>query len=466
MVQALWHKLSHYDGKRHVLINSTCMEETLCMRNKKLKESAAGGSVSAHSIAVRTDAGGRHEHPIKRRHDSLLNFMTKFNDKVANRVQMKPVKKPFNIAINEDVSLDQIYSKLSGIENSARRQDDNAVTYGVEDDQGNIMKITVRADQGEEFEVALAQELGDIEAFKMTGRGGKGRDVSMAEVLFNLKQKFDVIDVEFPEIPSDKVYNADKVSKPEDLSTDSDFDDDLDSDDDLGDLGDEGDDLGDMGDDEGSDDDLGLDDEDSDEDLDIGEDLPDGEEDEESILKGIVRMMAAEAEARKAQYEAEAEKSRALQAEYTAKAAEQEMYKQEDLLKMEEEQKRQKEKEAEAKKLADLARYRLRGGVSEGHSFNGLLSFISEVSDLEDETTLRMQRRNLNDIDDSRERALQQQLLNTKRRIIQRKRNNEQQRQQEEENDQRQDDQDQQRQDQPRRNEPVPDRTPIGGSNL
>lgn len=443
------------------------------MKSKtRLNESAAEGSVSATNIAVRMDAGGRHKYPTHKRRDSLLDFMTKFHSKVANKAQMKPVKKPFNISLNEEVSLDQIYSKLSGVENSARKDEDNAVTYGVEDDKGNIMKITVRSDQGQDFEVALAQELGDVEAYKMTGRGGKGRDVSMAEVLFNLKQKFDVIDVEFPEIPTDKVYNADKISDPSDVpESEPDFDDDLGSDspdDDL-DLSDEADDTSEAEEDDDLDLDDDLDDEgDEDEDEDVGEDFDPEEQDEESILKNIVKMMAAEAEARKAQYEAEAEKSRAMQAEYSMKAAKEEMHKQEDLLSMEEEKKKQEEKEKEAKKLADLAKYRMRG-VSESNSPSGLMSFLNEISDMEDETTLRLKRRNVRDIEDPRERGLQQQLLNTKRRIIQRRQSLQNQEDEGREDEDREDetrDEEQERQQSPRQNEPVPDRDPIGGSNV
>jgi len=441
------------------------------MSNKNnLHESGAAGTVSAHSVAVRADAGGSHPHGIKKR-AGLLDFLSSYQSKkLGNRLDMKQVKTPFNISINEDVSLDQIYSKMSGIENAGRKDEENSVTYGVEDDDGNLMKITVKADQGEDFEVALAQELGEVEAYKMTGRGGYGRDVSMAEVLFNLKQKFDIIDVEFPEIPKDKVYNADKVSDPSDLDTDFDMGGEDPEDESMG-LEDEGEmggeDTPDMegGDDmEGGEDDLDFDpegeDEEDDLDTDIGDELGDEEPDEETILKQIVRMMSADAEAKKAQHEAEAEKYRAMQAEYTMKAAKQEMHKQEDLLKMEEEQEKQKKKEQEAKKLADLAKYKLRGSVSESASF---LALLSELNDLEDETSLRMQRRNIRDIEDPREKALQTQIINNKRRILQRRRSMEQQNQSRDDEDR--DDGDRDNQMQPRRNEPVPDRRPIGGSN-
>lgn len=431
---------------------------------RKIRESAASGSVSAHSIAVRPDAGGSHPHGIRRR-EGLMSFLSSYQSKpLGNRLNMKEVQTPFKISIKEDVSLDQIYSKMSGIEQASRKDEADSVTYGVEDDEGNLMKITVKKDQGEDFEVALAQELGEVEAYKMTGRGGYGRDVSMAEVLFSLKQKFDIIDVEFPEIPRDKVYNADKASDPSDLGTEfTDGDDEFDSElpgedsdpeqqDQLGDLEDEGE-----GDEDTTEDDLDFDD---DLDSDLGEDLAsDDESDEESILKQIVKMMSADAEAKKAQHEAEAEKYRAMQAEYTMKAAKQEMFKQEDLLRMEEEQEQQKQKEAEAKKLADLARYRLRGSVSESASF---LSMLSELNDLEDETTLRLQRRNIRDIEDPREKALHTQILNNKRRILQRRKAKELENNQEDDRPERDDPRDQQ----PRQNEPVPDRRPIGGSNL
>ena len=245
----------------------------------------------------------------------------------------KKKKKPFSKEIKEDMSLDQIYSKMSSIKNQSRMEDQNVQTYGVEDDDGNMMKITVKGDQAEKFEVALAQELGELENYKMTGKGGYGRSVSIAEVLYNLKQEFDIITVEFPEIPKDKVYNADKISDPDDVgfdeedfesSPDADF-----SDEPEMDLGDETDGKssseGDFDDLEGLEGESGEEGEPEEEDL--GVEFGEKDEDEESgsLLKNIVQMLSKEAEARAAEAEAEAEKSRALQAEYSMKAAKEEM---------------------------------------------------------------------------------------------------------------------------------------------
>lgn len=438
-------------------------------KNTNVKESATTGAVSAHSIAVRPDVGGNNIH---RRAGSFLDFLSdksRKGKKYANSLDMKPVT-PFKMTISENVSLDQMFSKLSGLENGARKDDDNSTTYGVEDDSGNMMKITVRGDQAQEFEVALAQELAEVEHYKMTGNGGQGRDVSMAEVLFNLKQKFDIVDVEFPEIPKDKIYNADKMSEPEDGPVDDDFSTDLDDD-----LGDETSDLGGdeeldnegEGEDFDFDDDLESDGELEDEDEDVGEEFTADENEEESMLKQIIKMLSAEAEARKAQYEAEAEKSRELQAEYAAKAAEKEMYKQEELLQMEEEKKRQQEKEKEAKKLADLARYRARG-VTEDLSFKNALIMLNELGELEDETTIRMQRRNLKDLDDPREKQLHTQMLNLKRRLARTRSQKQNQEDREEKMQQDRENQTNQQQNQNNNNpmQPVPDRRPIGGSNV
>jgi hypothetical protein len=411
-------------------------------KNKKINETAAAGAVGAHSVAVRFDSKERDDYPTKKRVGGFLDFMQRNNKKITNRLQMKEIKTPYNISLKENVSLDQIYSKLSGIQNQGRMNDDNTETYGVEDDDGNLMKITVRGDQQEEFEAALARELAEIEEYKMTGRGGHGRNVSMAEVLYNLKQDFDIVNVEFPEIPKDKVYNADKVSDPDEVDTDlpdpeenignAEMGDESELDDLGGDA--EGDEFGDMGDagEEGEEGEAGEEEED------LGQDFGEEKEDEESILKSIVRMLSSEAEARRAQYEAEVEKSKALQAKYSMMAAKGEAEKQEDIMRMESEMEKQKKKEKEAKKMADLARFKMSGSVEENFkekSFGEFMVGLMELDDLDNETTLRLQRREVQKMEDPVEKRLRQQSLNSDRRLIKHReqKEKEEQRKQEEE---------------------------------
>lgn len=382
-------------------------------KKKKLDETAAAGSVGAHSVAVRFDSK-RDNHPTLKRTGSFLDFMQQHGKKPANSFNPTPIEKPFKL--KENVSLDHIYSKLSGIGNQSRMSEDNTQTYGVEDDEGNLMKITVRGDQQEEFEAALARELAEVEEYKMTGKGGYGRNVSMAEVLYNLKQNFDLVNVEFPEIPKDKVYNADKVSDPEDVETDlpdpeknvGNADTEGQEDEELGDV-----DFGEEGEEEGEEDlESPESGEENEEEEDLGTEFGEEEGNEESMLKNIIQMLSAEAEARRATAEAEAEKSRALQAKYSMMAAQEEMENQEELARMEKEMEAQKEKEKEAKKLADLARFKMRNSVEEGYSsFGEYMTAILELDDADDQESAERESR------DPTERRLRSQIDNTEKRL-------------------------------------------------
>ena len=100
------------------------------------------------------------------------------------------------------------------------------------------------------------------------------------------------------------------------------------------------------------------------------------------------------------------------------KAAKEEMHKQEELARMEQEMKEQKEKEKSASKLANLARYKLRGVAEGGTSFLGT---VLEIDDLESSATMRMKRRAVQDIEDPSEKRLRQQALSAERRLVQKR---------------------------------------------
>ena len=335
------------------------------MTKKNLNETAGGGAVGAGGIATRIDGPGISGNQRRR----LQDFLRSFNKRVVNKFKYHPVT-PFPIKVSEAFDLEDVLSRLSGIEAKKINPVDN-VTYGIEDDQGNVMKVTVRRDQAAEFETVLAHELAAIDAFSVTGKEGK--DVSMAELLFNLKDKFDIIDVAFPKIPTDVVYNADQatynVGEPNpsnDIVGDEQTN--LDAppmEDDLGDVASGNDplNLNDLGDDE-----EGLDDLDGD----LGGELPPPEgdaegvedfqepaQDEGSILDKVLDMLKAQAEAQTAQAQAEAEKYRAEQAEYSARAAQATVAQAEEMARMEAQMQKQKEQQAQAKKLADIAKFRV-----------------------------------------------------------------------------------------------------------
>lgn len=382
------------------------------VKPKILAETAAGGGTGGGAIAAAPfRMGGTQTRSIK-------DYMADFYTKVKNRGNFSLVK------LKEADDLSSIISKLKGMENNIRGDHDDTVTYGVEDDEGNIMKVTVKKDQAKDFEHRLGVELAEIEEYKMSGFSKEG--LSMAELLYNLKQNFNIVDVEFPKIPEDVIYNADKASTGpdsndlvgnDDIDADANMEDGFDGEGDLGgdatmggelgapnggelggegDLGgldaaggEEGDELGDL------DNELNMDDE-SVEDF---EEDADGEVSAESLLKSLLGTMKADAEAKKAEAEAQAEMARAKQAEYSYKASQAAVAQQEELLQMETELEAQKEKEKESKKLADLAKYRVNKAKSIStlpESFSSILGqIIMELDEFDTESNIRKERANL-----------------------------------------------------------------------
>lgn len=315
-----------------------------------VSETASAGSTGAGSIAVNMDNG---------KGKSLKDFMKTFNSRIKNSF------KPFTVKVTEGFDMESVFSRLSSMEKAGSQKKTEGTTFGVEDDEGNIMKVTVRSDQAEAFEAGIAQYLADIKLNVVGMPSPKGAtEVSMAELLFKLKDTFDIIDVDFPKIPGDVIYNADKAT---DKIPDTGMGDDMG----MGDLdmeGEQPDDLSqplDLTDykepdqDEGGD--LDLDAEMSElGDAEGVEDFPeDMEPSEDSILDKVIDMLKAQAAAETEKARAEAEKARADQARYTAMAQQAEIDNQEDALRYELEMEAEKKKEKEANKMMDMAKHKL-----------------------------------------------------------------------------------------------------------
>lgn len=301
--------------------------------------------------------------------------------------------------LGEAVDLDDVSSRFKDMQTGAT--EDDTVTYGVEDDQGNLMKITVKSDIAKDFEDRLSQEIQKNAEFESDINKIPNRNTpSMAEVLFKLKDEFEIIDVEFPTIPKNTVYKAAGIDmrEPESGVGQTDLENDLGYEDDDFSMDGEGGGDGEMGGMDGGmeggdefggapsgEDEFGLgggEDDLASPDGDMGgEDgmTPPGEDDfsddesvedfsssgatsggTEGLLNAILQMLQADAEAKKAQAEAETEKAKALQAEYSAKAASASIAQQTELIAMEQDIAKQKEKEKEARKLADLAKFQVK----------------------------------------------------------------------------------------------------------
>lgn len=365
--------------------------------NNNIKETASAGSIGSASIA-NSFSGARGNNPT-----NLKDFMEDFFKKTKNTLKYTEVEMiPTKFSKLEE-STDTLSGVFSELKNSERKSYDTpSSTYGVEDDNGNIMKITVPSEQGEEFEERLGHELAEMEDFKSTGHSGK--DISMAELLYMLKDEFNILDVEFPTIPSDVIYNADdastdveennlNVGNGDDMDADGEMNPDMDGE--MNPDGEMSPDIG--GDDMNPDMDGGMNPDDMGDD-DSVEDFGDETETPstpESMLASVMDMLKATAEAEKAKADAEAEKARAKQSEFSAASARIEMKKQEDLVRIESEMDEQKNKEKESKKMADIARHNYNKSRSIGESLtfsNSFITMIHEFDEFDNVNSLRRQK--------------------------------------------------------------------------
>jgi len=363
---------------------------------KKIDETAAAGSTGAGSIAV---APSRSLDGAQSRM-SLKDFMGKFYKGVKNAYAPKDVSKMFTSSINKidesanfEYQLDNATSTFKAAQGESGHEMSDTIAYGVQDDDGNIMVITIPIEQSEDLERTVAQTLADVMQYKKTGRG---ENKSLAELLYDLKDNFNIIDAQFPTIPKDAVYNADEItsSLPE---NDSMGDDEDMGDDDFGSEGDMGDEEtdnmdpsidggDDMEDGDGDDDDFDPDDED------MGDDFGDGEEDKESLLVSVLGMLKSQNEKETAQANAEIEKAKAVQAKAALTSSKMEMEAQEDMVAAQAEMDAEKEKEKRAKELANIAKfnYKKKKGLGEGFS-NTFKSIVMEIDPNDTVATVRKQ---------------------------------------------------------------------------
>jgi hypothetical protein len=372
------------------------------MKNQ-VKETAAAGSVGAHAIAAAPSRFGAA--PKKR---NLHSYLVNYYDNMGNKLRMFPVNAAYKLGsdkkvkvvarIAENFNLDSVLAQLSNYENSQTVSDSEVVTYGVEDDKGNLMKVTILNTQADDFEAYISAYLSELKNFENSGVDLE--DISLAELLYKLKDLFDVRDVEFPNIPSDVVYNADEASdsvenvQNSEFGAESDFggegemgmDDEMGGpegemggpegemgmDDEMGgpegemgaeggmdEFGDEGG-MDDMGAEGGMDefgDEGGMDEFGDDESVEDFDDMED-ESTTTSLLNNIIDMLKSQAEEQTARYDAEAERARADQAESSARAAEATLTHKEEIIAMQAEKDDQKAQEKNAKQESDLATYR------------------------------------------------------------------------------------------------------------
>lgn len=291
---------------------------------RKLNEDAAGGAVGAGSVAgaampLFATLVTRTKPPKKRKVKRIKNITE--SDQHAHD------------GGNFDAA--HVISKLKSLETREQTDAKDTVSFGLEDDNNQIVRVAVRSEQAESFESALQSLLANQD---------EQEPLDLAEILFNLKDQFDIVDVIWPDVVEDEEQDM-ELNQP---GTEGDPG--MGGDPAMGgDPGMEGDPA--MGGDPGMEgmDDLGME-------GDPG--MGGGMEDEKTLLTQIIDMMKADAEARKAEAiaksaEAKAREAAAAHAQILTKVKQEEQF-----LDMEAHNKQRKEAEREAKRLAQLARYK------------------------------------------------------------------------------------------------------------
>lgn len=299
-----------------------------------IKEMAAAGSTGAGAIGgFRGSLFGGGVIDLKRAKNNQKRVMKK--------IGYYPINE--NISGEQDFDAADVFSKLDAAESRADMNKDT-VAFGLEDDEGGVVKVYVKTEDSDEFESTLASMLAGVAD---EDDDDEISALEIAEVLYNLKDKFEIVDVEWGEIEGDE-------EEEQEIEGEGDGDPGP-----AGEAGLEGAEGMEGG--EGGELDLeaeGPEGGELDLEADLDSELGGGEEDAKSALDSVISMMKADAEARQAEAEARKAEAKATEARYAAAAAESKIKQEEEVIDMEAYNDAEKQKSAEAKKLSDLAKYR------------------------------------------------------------------------------------------------------------
>jgi len=357
---------------------------------KTFIEDMAAGATGAGGIST----GGGHEtvadyKPKKKR--KIQKEGTLFAGGVVNGEKRNVLKRVINMETmkakgsfleslgvdhgKNDFDASDVLSKIDSAQKQERMNDDTTA-FGLEDDEGNLVKVFVKTDQAEEFEDTLASMLagqladdGDPDA---ENTGAK----EIAEILYELKDKFDIVNVEWPGVETDEEEEQEVVAP---------------------DAGAEGGAAAPAGGMEGgmeggeggaevAGDELGLGDEEDLEGIGGEEGDMEADDDAKSALQAVIDVMKADAEAKMADANAREAEARAKEAEYSAQGAAHKVKREEQVYDMEAAEKDEKGRKKEGEQQAKLARFQ----HSKAQDAEANLSFesVEEEDDDSEEITL------------------------------------------------------------------------------
>lgn len=319
----------------------------------------AGGSTSAHGVA---SAPG-----------SL--FKGGIIDGKKNKAkQTKMMRRLGSIqeALGVDLGKNQfdasdVVSKMDAAEKKMKANKDTT-TFGMEDEEGNLVKVYVKTEQAEEFEQTLAALLAGADE----DDNDRNSSVEIAEVLYQLKDKFEIVDVEWPTIEGDEEEEQefeDPEGEGEAEGGEGKEGDDPEMEASVQAEGPEGGELeaeveGDLEGDMGGEDDAAA-----------------------SALTQVIDALKADAQAREAEAKAKEAEANAKEAEYSSRAAASKVEQEEQVLDMEAYNTSKKDQDKEVKTLAQLAKYKhdlAADDMQEGSSASVSVKHTREENEEED----------------------------------------------------------------------------------
>lgn len=278
--------------------------------------SAGDVSVVQTPIGVKPDDEARLSKPKKRKL-SIVNIQPPFAKQIGFKQFVKESGEDKFDAV--DVS-----SKIRAAR-KANEIESKSVVYGLQDADGHVIKVYVTPDQAEDFETALADALADDE------------HADVAEVLFSMKDRFDILHVEWPteeeENNEEDLQGADQNTNDSQLPDQSTSDDEIPAVDDTTDLG--------------------VEDQNP-----IDDSSANAAEVAASTLDKVIMVLQANASAQQAEAEARAAEAKAKEAEAAADLARTKMNAEIEVLDMESWEKQQKQKKQEASLTKRMATFK------------------------------------------------------------------------------------------------------------
>jgi hypothetical protein len=228
----------------------------------------------------------------------------------------------------------------------------DSVAYGIEDEEGNITKVYIDKAQEHDFKRELSNLLRNDDK------------LDIAEILFDLRNTFNILFVEWPNMVEDEetenVLDKDKEGEEGEGGEPKPGEE--------GPEGPEGEPK--PGEEEPKEEPL-------------PEPAPPAEPDSESILLKVIDMLRADAEAKRAESVAKAKESEAETAKFSVQLSNIKVKNEEDMLKADEYFKKQADEKREKDRIAKLAKYR--NEVVKNTTYEADMSFLQTIAELTEE---------------------------------------------------------------------------------